>query len=294
MKHCEWKEHELELRDHRMHWYECGSGAPVLFLHGCYDTILYRPLADLFSHKYRCVLYDQRGAASSALEIRDDQTLHVDRFVNDLECLRHHLGIDKICLIGHSWGATLAALYGGRFPERVGRLVLIGMGPIDQQMHAVYKANALRMIAPDSRDRWRELCEAYRPVVQTGAAMVPEHLDEEYTGLWTRVMFYFPRNAERFTHEYMAAGGYRRRPPNPRGFTYDRTLSSVSRITAPALILYGYQDYEPITQAFVLQRRLANARVSFLNECGHAAWADQPEALFEVVDSFLSGHSTAE
>ena len=294
MKPREWKEHQLKLRDHRMHWYECGSGAPVLFLHGCYDAALYLPLAELFSHKFRCILYDQRGAESSALEVQDDQTLHVDRFVVDLECLRHHLDIDKVWLVGHSWGATLAVLYGGQFPQRVGRLVLMGMGPIDEEMRAVYKANVLRMIPPDCRDRWRELCEVYRPVVQSGAAVIPERLDDEHIRLWAPVMSYLPEKAEQFAADYMAGGGYRRRPPNPRGLAYSRVLDSVRRITAPTLILYGYQDYEPIAQACMLRGQFANARTSFLNECGHAAWADQPKALFEVVDSFLNDGSAAE
>lgn len=39
----------------------------------------------------------------------------------------------KIVLVGHSWGAWLAALFAAKYPEAVGRLILVGSGPLEDK-----------------------------------------------------------------------------------------------------------------------------------------------------------------
>jgi pimeloyl-ACP methyl ester carboxylesterase len=43
-----------------------GSGEPVIFLHaGACDWQMWRPQADVFSSRYRCVMWDARGHGRS-------------------------------------------------------------------------------------------------------------------------------------------------------------------------------------------------------------------------------------
>ena len=287
MDSVKWREHRLDVGDHEMAWYESGGGALVLFLNGCYDSLLYRPLADLFSHKYRCVLYDQRGSGNSVLRHLDEESLHIDRLVADIESFRTHLGPARVSIIGHSWGATLGLLYAGRFPHRVERLALIGLGPFSDEMHAVYKANVLRSMHAADRSRWQEVNGAYQAAWRSGKG-VPRVLDEANIRIWSPVMFYRLDHAEAFAAEYLRAGGYRRHAPFPAGHVRGEELERAARITADVLVMYGYQDYEPITQAYVLKEHMPHARISFLNECGHMVWADQPGLSFRALDAFLS------
>lgn len=53
-----------------------------------------------------------------------------------IEELNHQ--IDRVCtkpviLIGHAWGAWLAALYAAAYPEEVSQLVMVGCAPLDVQ-----------------------------------------------------------------------------------------------------------------------------------------------------------------
>ena len=57
---------------------------------------------------------------------------------------------------------------------------------------------------------------------------------------------------------------------------------------APTLVLYGYQDFEPITQAYLLRERLPQAELVFLNECGHVPWFEQPGEFYRVLGVFLA------
>ena len=281
----EWIEHRLDVGDHRMAWYECGAGPTVVFLHGSYDHLLYRPMAGLFVDRCRCVLYDQRGAGNSTLPDLTDDALHLDKALADIERLREHLGLERLSIAGHSWGATLGLFYGGKFPERVERLALLCMGPISDEMSRVYHANVLRLMRPADRERWAEVNGHYRAAWRSGG--VPRDIDEANIRAWSPVMFYFPEHAERFVAEYLAAGGWRRHAPGLTGFRRDDVLVGADRITAPVLVLYGYQDYESITQAYALKARIPHARLVFLNECGHMVWRDQPAALVKELGAFL-------
>ena len=78
-------------------------------------------------------------------------------------------------------------------------------------------------------------------------------LDEENVRMWSPVMFYSLANAEEFVQEYLQAGGYRRHGWYATGFVEEDILKHAHRITAPVLIVYGYQDYEPITQAHIIK-----------------------------------------
>jgi hypothetical protein len=46
-------------------------------------------------------------------------------------------------------------------------------------------------------------------------------------------------------------------------------LTVVSSELALVLVQHGYQDYEPITQAYRLAALLPRAEVCLINECGH-------------------------
>src|SRR5579859_56952 len=74
------------------------------------------------------VLLDPRGTGDSAAPA-DPATYRCDRQVGDVEALRTHLGLERLHLLGHSAGGTLAVLYAARFPDRVASLVLVTPSP---------------------------------------------------------------------------------------------------------------------------------------------------------------------
>jgi proline iminopeptidase len=95
-------------------WYKVtgtGSGIPVLALHGGPGgTSCGFALLDLLGDKRPVIRYDQLGGGRSGRP--DDVSLWtVERFVEELHFLRKKLGLKQMHLLGHSWGAALAAAY---------------------------------------------------------------------------------------------------------------------------------------------------------------------------------------
>ena len=112
-------------------WYKIvGAGAkgnPVLTLHGGpgvpHDYL--EPLEDL-SNDRPIVFYDQLGCGNSD-KPNDNSLWTVDRFVEELAILREHLELDKVHLLGHSWGTALAVEYvATRKPRGICSMVLSG------------------------------------------------------------------------------------------------------------------------------------------------------------------------
>jgi len=74
------------------------------------------------------VTYDQRGTGRSTAP-PDGYTL-LDH-VTDVEAVREAVGVEKVYILGHSWGGILAMRYATVHPQRVESIILIGSGPPD-------------------------------------------------------------------------------------------------------------------------------------------------------------------
>jgi triacylglycerol esterase/lipase EstA (alpha/beta hydrolase family) len=106
---------------------------PIVFLHGGpgmrtgqFDLDFYSPFAARGFHVY---LFDQAGSGLSGFlpSVRD---YSITRAVQDLESVRQQIGSQKMILIGHSWGSTLAASYMAKFPDHVAKVVFYSPGAL--------------------------------------------------------------------------------------------------------------------------------------------------------------------
>ncbi|WP_410601325.1 alpha/beta fold hydrolase [Amycolatopsis sp. lyj-90] len=85
--------------------------------------------------RFGLIRWDQRGAGRS--DPRGPYTL--DRMVADVDAVREWHGLDRVVVLGHSWGAHLGLLYALARPERVSALVYVsGVGP-GHDWHAEFK-----------------------------------------------------------------------------------------------------------------------------------------------------------
>lgn len=100
------------------------EGIPVVALHGGPGGGRSARLSQLFDPgRYRIILFDQRGCGRSTpygeLAENDANTL-----IDDIDCIRRHLNIDKWVVSGGSWGAQLALRYSFKYTEFVSALIL--------------------------------------------------------------------------------------------------------------------------------------------------------------------------
>src|SRR3989442_15134339 len=126
-----------------------GDGPPVVVLHGGpgahHDYLL--PQYDLLA-RGRTLLHDApRGGGPSPVGRAPPGGWREP--VAALEALRRHWSIDRLTLLGYSWGGLLAVLYWLEPPERVERLALVSPAPARAAWRAEFERRfAARMADP--------------------------------------------------------------------------------------------------------------------------------------------------
>jgi len=113
------------------------NAVPILGLHGWLDNAAsFSMLAPQLTDR-KVIALDFIGHGKSSHR-NASQPYYLWDNVVDVYCALDELGIDKIDIMGHSMGASVAMLFAACFPERVGQLYLIeGLAPLN------YPANEL-------------------------------------------------------------------------------------------------------------------------------------------------------
>jgi pimeloyl-ACP methyl ester carboxylesterase len=106
-----------------------GEGAPVLLLHGFPDSSnLWRhQLPALTGAGMRVIAPDLRGFGASDRPQRVED-YRVGRTLGDLVAVLDALGVERVRLVGHDFGAGAAWAFAALHPERVERLVAMSVG----------------------------------------------------------------------------------------------------------------------------------------------------------------------
>jgi pimeloyl-ACP methyl ester carboxylesterase len=116
----------LEIDGTRLHYIERGSGPPVVLLHGngaLLGDFRGSALIDALSTQYRVIAFDRPGFGYS--DRPRDRIWTAAQQAGLISRALETLSVDKATVVGHSWGALVAAGMGLLFPERVRALVLI-------------------------------------------------------------------------------------------------------------------------------------------------------------------------
>jgi len=264
-----------------------GGGEPLVLCHGgpgLWDY--FEDLAGMLGDLAAVVRWDQRGCGRSE---RTAGPWTSDRFVADLDAVRRHFGLDRIRLLGHSWGAQLALSYTLAHPERVSGLVYVagtGIGP-DADWHDAYEANLLARLGehPERLARWRELTDRTarseeedreQAVLQWTAESEDRERALEYAGRMADPWFGINRECSK------ALNAERR-----RSWGTPELYAACRDLDVPVLIVDGARDIRPRSAVDSLERALPRVGRVVLPDAGHMVWTDDPKGFREAVAAAL-------
>ena len=255
---------------------------PLLCLHGGPGSThhYFEPLERLAEAGRRVVVYDQLGCGASSRP-EDPAVFSLALFLEELDTLRAELGLERVHLLGTSWGGMLALEHVLARPDGIAGLVLSST-PVDS---ASWSREAARL-----RD---ELPAEVRAVLAAGAPGEPAY-DEAEHAFDAR---YFHRNepphpaiarmrAERGREAYEAMWG-----PNewtPTGPLRDWDVSArLGRIESPTLVVSGRYDLCTPSIAARLADGIPNAEHVLLEHSSHTPVLEETERYLTAVGSFL-------
>ena len=127
---CRYDVQFVTIHGHRRAFVKAGKGPAVLLLHGlgC-DHTTWDAVIEPLARRYTVIAPDLLGHGQSD-KPRADYTL--GGYANGMRDLLTVLGIDKVTVVGHSFGGGVAMQFAYQFPERTERLMLVasgGLGP---------------------------------------------------------------------------------------------------------------------------------------------------------------------
>ncbi|MFF5426939.1 MULTISPECIES: alpha/beta fold hydrolase [unclassified Streptomyces] len=261
-----------------------GTGAPLVCLPGgpLQDSAYLGDLGGLDARR-RLVRLDPRGTGDSAVP-DDPASYRCDRLVEDVEALRVRLGLDTVDLLGHSAGANLAALYTARYPERVGRLVLVTPGTaavgIDTPGEARLAAARLRSAEPWFGPAYAALEEL---TAGRGSAGTFEAVAPFFHGTWdVSARERHAASARRRNAEGAAVHG------SEGAFEPAVTRAALAAFARPVLVVAGEGDVNtPVPTATAYAELFPRAELAVLPGAGHYPWHDDAEWFARRVASFL-------
>lgn len=241
------------------------------------DHTSYKPTFSPLSRKLQLVYFDHRGQGRSARGPKETYTL--DNNVEDMEALRQHLGLDKIVVIGSSYGGMVALSYAVRYPQNVSHLIVIATAASSrflqraQEILAQRGTDEQKAITAKLWDGAFENEEQLHEYFQVMGPMYSlTHDPAKSSSSWNRAILSVDAINVAFA-----------------GFLRDyNVLDDLHKITSPTLVIGGRHDWicapefsEEIAQA------IPNADLRIFENSGHSIRADEPEALLDVIAGFL-------
>lgn len=266
-----------------------GSGPVVLLIHGVgSSSATWAPVHAKLAQRCTVVAPDLLGHGESD-KPRADYSLAA--FANDMRDLLAALGIDRVTIVGHSYGGGVAMQFAYQYPHLVERIVLVSAGGVGKDVSVALRLAAL-------------------PIAGGALAML------RLPGV-PRAMRLFDRAAgtvlgsTRFGREIADAMAMLEDLRQSDGLaTFTRTLRSavdgrgqfVTMLdrsylvqSIPLQVIWGDEDSViPVDHARIAHAAMPGSRLEIFEKSGHVPFRDQPDRFVEVVEQFIDSTQPAD
>jgi pimeloyl-ACP methyl ester carboxylesterase len=275
---------DLDAPAARLRVLEVGSGEPVLFVHGTVGPGGWPSLIHELPG-FRSIVLERPGwGLSSAVDFsrQEYRTLVAEVLREALDAL----GLERAHVVGGSIGDVWALRLAAQHPSRVGRVVLLGGGPIVDEAGVpgiirllASPAGALMVRLPDKPGRIRSILRQSGH----GASLDDGRIPDEFVDWRTAV----GRETDSMRHEREMVCAVVRGKSYRLGLTFED--GELAAIRHPTLHVYGAAD--PVGSADLWRRvagTLPHGRLSIVERAGHMPWFDDSTRVAEEVSDFLA------
>ncbi len=246
-----------------------GKGEPVVVLPdlGNDVTSLWAQIPVL-AQDFRCIAIDNRGVGrSSKASMPYTTRLMADDTVKVLD----HLGLERAHVFGISMGAAIAQEMAINYPDRVGRVALLGAwARADRYLTSLFELfrDVKRSVDPLTFDREMALWSFTRSYFDTS-------YDELEKRQRAALDVPYPTPSNTFTRQAEAC------------MSHD-TLERLEALKAPTLCMVGRHDiFTPPQFSEDIVRGLPEGSLEMIEGTAHAAYWEQPDVVNQLVAAHL-------
>ena len=270
----------VTLHGHRRAFVKTGSGPVLLLLHGlACDHTTWDPVIHDLARRYTVIAPDLLGHGLSD-KPRADYSL--GGYANGMRDLLTVLGIDRVTVVGHSFGGGVAMQFAYQFPDRTERLILVAPGGLGPEVSPAIRAITTPGFTPLMRlltlPGVRQLGTAgLRALAGTGLNATRD-LDE----VAAIVDSWRDRRALAATRHVTRA------VVDLRGQIVTMTDRAYLTEAVPMCVIWGEDDAViPARHARTAEALAPGCRVEVVPNAGHFPHKDHPQRFVKIVQTFL-------
>lgn len=240
------------------------AGEPILFLHGsALSRSIWRGLGytKALGENHRTIRMDLRGHGKSA-KSHDVADYTMDKVVSDIHAVMDHLGIERIHIVGYSFGARTGLHMAMHHPEQVISLIMLG------GTYEITPGEIGKLFFPGYLDVLRNGdIEGFVTGQEKNGRLDPA----------TRLAFK--------SNDPLALAAYYEAAETLQNIE----VSELAKIRIPTLLLIGTRDQPRFDQNKIMVRTLPNARMVALPGRTHGSTLYPIEPVVSAIESFWAG-----
>lgn len=257
-----------------------GRGIPLIAVNGgpglSHAYMMQNDLWQRAAARRLVVLYDQRGTGESK-HVQANAPQSMEAQVADLDTIRNALSLDRVAVLGDSYGGMIAMAYAAAHPEHVARLILSdSSAPSWNSL-----VHLLPQVFPDREEKGKREGKALSADTEAAAqAGLVNHM---------RMMFYSPDLRDAYLSHMGDLSFVPAIGEAVQRATKDIDLTpKIKGFRFPTLVISGRYDMNvaPLT-AWRIAHSIPGAEIVFFEKSGHLPAYEEPHKYLRVLNTFL-------
>ncbi|RDI47203.1 4,5:9,10-diseco-3-hydroxy-5,9,17-trioxoandrosta-1(10),2-diene-4-oate hydrolase [Nocardia mexicana] len=267
--------------DLKLHYHEAGvgNGPTIVLLHGggpgASSWSNFSRNIGVLAENFHVLAVDQPGFGLS-----DKPTEHPQYFVHSASALKDLLDTleitDRVHLLGNSLGGGAAVRFALDYPDRAGKLVLMGPGGLSTNLFAPDPTEGVKALGKFNVEPTRENLEAFLRIMVFDQKLITPELIEE-------------RFASAAAPESLAATRAMGKSFASADFEKGMLWRDAYKLRQPVLLIWGREDrVNPIDGALVALKTIPRAQLHVFGQCGHWAQRERFDEFNRLTADFLA------
>lgn len=251
---------------------ETGSGEPLVFIHGSGPGVTayanWRLVLPILGERFHCYAPDMAGFGFTERPVGMSYGLRV--WVDQLAGFLDALGLEKVSLVGNSFGGAIALRFAVEHPQRIHRLVL--MGSVGVPFKITEALDAAWGYEP-SLPAMREMLDyfAYSRDLVTDELAQVRYQASIRPGFQESFASMFPAPRQRWVDALSTPDDH------------------IAKIAAPTLIVHGRDDQViPLETSLRLHELIDDSELHVFGRCGHWTQIERSGPFAALVGEFLN------
>ena len=271
---------QVSIHGRRVCYRRGGTGPVLLLLHGLGDSSrTWIPAMRLLARSYTVLAPDLPGHGSSSNPLGD---YSLGSHASSMRDLLHLLSIDRVTVVGQSFGGGVAMQFAYQFPSLCERLVLVDAGGLGREVNWILRLATvpaaeyvMPVLFPAFIGRWRDPVARFLRDWGICSARAAEAW-RSYCSLTD------PGSRAAFVRTVRAVID-----PGGQSVCAVNFLYLVAQM--PTLIVWGDQDKViPLLHAFQAHEVIPNSRLEVMEGVGHAPHFEDPARFAEILEDFYN------